>query len=235
MDVAVLEFKIPITSLGVEGDGSGGGWDAFDIGFAGPDIPCFCAGTLIETPLGLIPIKRIAAGDEVMTLDRGTSRVLWAGQRRCSPSELAAFEKRRPIRIGTDALGPDYPVKPVWVSRQYRVLVPGALPQDAGVLAPAVKLTALDGVTIPPPLAAVTYCHILLDHHAIVQTHGLHCESLYWGARADEVIQGATHEILSGLSSTQKAQVLTMAPARPFVERAKYVRSFLERLGRTPV
>jgi hypothetical protein len=231
MDVAVLEFKIPITSVGVQGDGSGGGWDAFVIGFAGPDLPCFCAGTMIETPDGPKPIEDIGPGDDVLTLDHGAHRVLWSGQRRCSAGELQAFEKRRPIRFAADALGPGYPSKPVWLSRQHRVFLPGATPGDAGVLVPAIRLTELPGVTVPTPLGAVTYHHVLLEQHAILQAHWLLCESLFWGARADDVIQGATHEILAGLTAREQARVMTMAPARPFVARAKHVLGVLQNLG----
>ncbi|CUH47621.1 hypothetical protein RUA4292_01792 [Ruegeria atlantica] len=63
------------------------------------DVPCFTAGTLIETPDGMRPIEALAVGDEVVTMDRGPQRIRWIGARALTGQELSEKPKLRPIRI----------------------------------------------------------------------------------------------------------------------------------------
>lgn len=220
-DVAVLELKVPVTSIGVAGDGTGGGWDSFDVAFAG-ELPCFCAGTPIETPSGSRSVESLRPGDLVTTLDHGPQRVLWVGSRHCCAGELRRHPTRRPILFEPGALGPRMPSMPVRLSRQHRVLLGEG--EGRGVLVPAVRLAELPGVHVEEDDRDVVYHHLLLKRHEILNSAGLPAESLYWGSRRDALFGGALATILSGLPAESRAAVQAMVPARPLLSRRRDVR-----------
>lgn len=218
---AVLQFHIPVSSLGARGDGTGGGWDIFDIGFAGDSLPCFASGTLIETPKGAVAIEEIRAGDLVETLDNGPQPVLWAGLRYCSLGALQVLEKQRPVQIAPNALGRGVPSRQLQLSRQHRVML---TVRGREILVPAIKLVGRPGVRIAPPTEAVTYHHLLFAQHEVLVANGASCESLLWAERSNDLTPSA----LRDLPPVTRAQVAIMTPARPIVERARVLRTMLE-------
>jgi hypothetical protein len=65
-----------------------------------PPLPCFVAGTRIDTPGGPRAVEDIQAGDMVETRDRGPQPVVWAGRRTVPGTGTYA-----PIRVAAGALG----------------------------------------------------------------------------------------------------------------------------------
>lgn len=218
MDTAVLQFHVPVTSLKVSGDGSGGGWDIFDIGFAGSDLPCFVGGTRIATPSGDVAVELIRPGDLVLTADDGPQPVLWVGARVCALAALGTFTRQRPVQIAPGALGSGLPRRALCLSRQHRVAL--AL-RDEEVLVPAIKLVGLPGITVDPPRGTVAYHHLLLARHCVLSAEGVGCESLLWGPRSPLLFP----EVLGALAPQMRTILRQMSPARRIVDRKSELRA----------
>ena len=156
-------------------------------------IPCFVAGTLIETDRGGIPVERLRVGDLVLTQDSGLQPLRWVGQR-----QVAAVGALAPVRIMANTFGEH---RPLLVSPQHRIVI-----RDAGaellfgeeeVLIAAKDLVngrsvqRLQGGT-------VDYVHLMFDHHQIVFSEGLATESFLPGPQTTNLLeQSVLEEILT--------------------------------------
>ena len=152
-------------------------------------VPCFTAGTLIDTPSGPRPVESLRPGDLVATLDDGLQPVRWVGQRRLGLAELLADPGLQPVEIAADALAAGVPERAVQISPQHRVLFGGSDCElyfgTEEVLVPAIQMVGRAGIA--RRLQPVTYVHIMFDRHQIVRTHGLWSESFQPG---DRVLEG---------------------------------------------
>lgn len=166
-------------------------------------IPCFTAGTLIETPDGPRRVESLQPGDLVLTLDDGPQPVRWIGQRRLGLANLLADPSLQPVEIPAAAFGAGVPRCAIRVSPQHRVLFAGAVCElhfgTEEVLVPAIQLAGRRGICQRPQ--PVTYVHVMFDRHQIVQTHGLWSESYQPGERT-----------LSGLPDPQRDELLRLFP-----------------------
>ncbi|MFD1510265.1 Hint domain-containing protein [Lacimonas salitolerans] len=161
-----------------------------------PDFPCFCAGTLIETDTGPLPVEVIRPGDLVQTLDHGLQQVRWAGQRRVPGRGALA-----PIRFQAGALG-NY--RDLLVSPQHRMLLRDWRAEmhfgQNEVLVAARHL--VNGTTIRSmPVPRVTYVHLAFDDHQVIWAEGVPSESLHTGAMA-----------LAALDTETRDELLTLFP-----------------------
>jgi Ca2+-binding RTX toxin-like protein len=138
-------------------------------------VPCLVRGTRVLTPQGAVAIENLRAGMVVRTRDRGDLPILWAGARRIGRQALHRRPALLPVRIAQGAMGN---TADLWLSPQHGVVI-GANLVRARHLAEA----GMTGVTRRPvaPMAHVSYHHILLPCHAILDTHGIGSESLYPG------------------------------------------------------
>lgn len=147
---------------------------------SGTTIPCFANGTQIQTDQGFVAIENLKAGDKVQTLDAGLKIVRWVGHGKISACRMIAEPKLRPVLIPGDT--------DLRVSRQHRLLIKGAIAQrmfgQDEILVPAKDLIGQCGVIEDPKCADVTYYHILLDDHHILNANGVAAESLYLGKEA---------------------------------------------------
>ncbi|WP_425093936.1 Hint domain-containing protein [Tropicimonas sp. S265A] len=168
------------------------------------DVPCFVAGTLIQTPDGDVPVEALRPGALVSCADGAVARVAWAGSRAVLPAFLADHGLW-PIRISKGALGHDLPRRDLWVSPNHRLALSGALCEllcgVTEVLVPAKFLLPLDGVETCRPDGPVVYCHLLFDAHRIVLAEGAPSESLHPG----DIALGAFH-------AEAREEVLTLFP-----------------------
>ncbi len=166
-------------------------------------IPCFTAGTRVETPDGPRAVESLRPGDLVLTLDDGPQPVRWVGQRRLGLADLVADPSLEPVEIGAHALGKGVPDRRVRVSPQHRVLFGGAACElhfgEEEVLVAAIQMVGQPGIS--QRLRPVTYVHVMFDRHQIVQTHGLWSESFQPGERA-----------LDGLPDPQRDELLRLFP-----------------------
>ena len=122
--------------------------------------PCFCAGTLLDTPVGPVAVEDLRPGDAVATTS-GVSTVEWTGRRRATDAEVIHFRPH--------ALGPDMPRRDLYVSGDHGMLVDDAL-VPAGLLVNGETVLAERHPT-------VTFHHLELARHAILLAEGAPAES----------------------------------------------------------
>lgn len=160
-------------------------------------VPCFTAGTRIAMPRGLIAVEDLQPGDSVPTRDAGFQTLRWVGV-----STVSAIGPHAPIRLEAGALGNHEATE---VSPNHRILVatPWAetLFGSSEVLVRARHL--VNGDTIRPRAdgQAVTYVHLLFDHHQIVCGDGLWSESYQPGA-----------ETLDSFDAETRAEIFALMP-----------------------
>ncbi len=183
-------------------------------------VPCFTAGTLIDTPRGAVPVESLRAGDLVCTRDNGPQRLLWAARRDLTEADLARAPNLRPVMVkpsGAPAL---------IVSPQH-----GILWRHGGEerLVRAVQLTRLGAgiARIMHGRRAVSYIHLMFESHQVVTTQGVASESFYPGARAVAAADiGAQREFaelfpalyagFGGGNPEAAVRAIYRAPARPY-------------------
>ncbi|MEM7237415.1 MAG: Hint domain-containing protein [Pseudomonadota bacterium] len=137
-------------------------------------IPCFVAGTLIDTPWGVSPVEDLKIGEYVITRDKGALPLRWIGRRTVRAEGAFA-----PIVIAAGHFGA---TRDLAVSPQHRVLLTGAMAEllfgEAEVLVPAKHL--VDGYAVQRRMGGeVTYYHLLFDDHELVTSNGAVSESFH--------------------------------------------------------
>jgi hypothetical protein len=149
-----------------------------DVGFVnGEVLPCFVAGTRIDTARGPVPVEDIAVGDLVLTLDHGLQPVLWHGARQVpSLGTLAA------VRIPKGAFGDHGALA---VSPQHRLCLTGWRAElycgEAEVLVKAIHLVRAGALAQDHSGSPVTYHHLLFARHEVICGEGLWSESYHPG------------------------------------------------------
>lgn len=148
-----------------------------DVGFVtGEVVPCFVAGTRIDTARGPVAVEEIVVGDLVLTLDHGFRPVRWHGVR-----TVAALGSLAPVVIPAGIFGDHGALA---VSPQHRIHLSGWRAElyagEAEVLVKAVHLVRA-GRLQQREGGMVTYHHLLFDRHEIVCSDGLWSESYYPG------------------------------------------------------
>lgn len=164
-------------------------------------VPCFVAGTLIQTALGERAIETLKAGDMVMTLDHGLQPLRWIGQ-----ATHRAWGKAAPVRLAAGALG-DH--GEICLSQNHRVMLTSAWAElmfgENEVLVHAKELVNDKSVRIIEDGREVTYVHLLFNEHEIVMTEGLASESYHPGRQTMEGFDASTRdEILSLMPNTDE-------------------------------
>lgn len=156
-----------------------------DTGFVTVDtIPCFVAGTLIETAAGPVPVERLAPGDLIVTQDDGLQPIRWAGRRR-----VVAAGALAPISIGANALGTH---GPLLLSPQHRVMLRDSLAEllfGTGEVLVKAKDLVNDRNIRPLPGGEVTYVHLMFDRHQVIFAEGLATESFLPGPQTTRAFE----------------------------------------------
>lgn len=156
-----------------------------DTGFVNASsIPCFVAGTLIQTPKGDVPVESLQPGDLVMTRDDGAQPLRWSGAR-----TVAAEGDFAPILIRAGSLGQH---RDLMVSPQHRVLLRDAYAEllfgEGEVLVAAKDL--INGHGINRCVGGdVTYVHLLFDRHQVIYSEGLATESFLPGPQTSALFE----------------------------------------------
>lgn len=160
----------------------------------GASVVCFAAGTLIDTPDGPRAVETLEPGDLVTTRDRGSQPVRWSGA-----TNVPALHDMAPIVITAGTLGN---TQDLVVSPQHAILLKDwraeLLYGQDEVLVRAVDLLNMDGVYRRPG-GRVTYCHVLLDEHHLVQAHGLWSETLYPGEMTCQTVNPTARDEIIAL------------------------------------
>lgn len=142
-------------------------------------VPCFVAGTPVDTPRGPVPVEQLRPGDPVCTRDGGVAVLRWVGiaLRRAEGHDA-------PVRIPAGLFGA---MRDIAVSPQHRVLITGRRAEllfgESEVLIRARDL--VDGCRIrwEEDGRPLRYVHLLFDRHQVIRTAGLWSESYHPGPR----------------------------------------------------
>ncbi len=197
----------------------GGGSDTQTVTITITGVPCFVAGTLIETATGPRPVESIRPGDLIMTRDNALQQVRWVGQRTVHADALAAEERLRPIRIRKGALGGGLPRNDMLLSRQHRLLVCGdRVQQICGydeVFLPALRFLDWPGVDLVGPGGPVSYHHLLFDRHQVIIAEGTPSESLLLAEEARNRLPLRALTEINALFPGPEARRILANPARP--------------------
>ncbi|MFD2174156.1 Hint domain-containing protein [Rhodobacter lacus] len=207
-----------LTLLGVSVSQVSGKFALHSIG-----IPCFLAGTRIETVAGPVPVERLRAGDRVITRDGGPSAIIWIGQRHVGAKRLAADPATRPVEIRAGALGNSRPLR---VSGQHGVMVL----TEAGerlVRARHLLLSGWGGVRQVEGVAGARYFHVLLARHALIGAEGLWAESFWpgpiggtsFGAAALRDLLTACPALAPAVLGSARVESVYTPRARPMLRR----------------
>ncbi|OOY25564.1 hypothetical protein BMI91_03920 [Thioclava sediminum] len=142
-------------------------------------IPCFTEGTRLATPRGSRRVETLKPGDLVTTLDDAPQPVLWHARRRFGAAALAADPRLCPVRLRPGAFGNRAALV---LSGQHCIWVP----EGQGALARARHLAATGwgGARVMRGCREVTYHHLLLPRHALVNAEGAWVESFWPGPQA---------------------------------------------------
>ncbi|MBJ3762540.1 Hint domain-containing protein [Maribius pontilimi] len=146
-------------------------------------VPCYAAGTLIDTLGGAVPIETLKPGDLVLTRDRGPRPILWTRSEDYPLENTARYD--RPVLIKAGAVGPNLPARDMVVSPQHRVLV-GSGGQfetifDEEALAPAKALVGLLGIRHMMGKKSIRWIHFACARHEVVRANGCWAETLLLG------------------------------------------------------
>ncbi len=131
---------------------------------------CFCAGTLIATPHGKVPVEALQAGDRVSLPGGGTAPVLWRGQQTVA-GRFADPARFAPVCIRAGALAENVPSRDLHLSPGHALLIGGVLVQ-AGALVNGTSIT--QAATLPDRFC---YYHLELPSHALVLAEDAQAES----------------------------------------------------------
>ncbi|MDG1084381.1 MAG: choice-of-anchor L domain-containing protein [Planktotalea sp.] len=147
-------------------------------------VPCFVAGTLIETAHGKMPVEVLEVGDLILTRDQGYQPLRWIGQR-----DVVATGKMAPVEIAANTFGEHGVLR---VSPLHRILLQDELAEllfgESEVLVAAKELVNDQTVRIREG-GDVTYVHLLFDHHQIVISNGLESESFLPGGQITNLFE----------------------------------------------
>jgi len=191
-------------------------------------VVCFVGGTMIRTTRGEVPVEHLEVGGLVQTMDRAAQPLRWVGKRHIDSAELAQNPNLRQVRISKAAVGLTGLTQDLVVSPQHRILLASHIARRmfgaTQVLVPAKKLLCLPGIEVAEEVEAVTYFHILFNHHEIVFANGVPAESLYLGQQAlNSLGPEGRSEIETVFPETMSAR-FTANQCRPFAENKRATR-----------
>ncbi len=197
-------------------DGSGNTLET-DVGFVTVEtIPCFVAGTMIETTKGQCAVEMLAPGDMVITRDEGAQPLRWIGRR-----AVPATGKLAPIQIAQNALGEH---GALMLSPLHRVLVEDVMAElmfgESEVLIAAKDLVN-DHSIRPVEGGEVEYVHLLFDRHQVIYSEGLATESFLPGPQTAKSFEAEiVDEICTIFPELDMATGAGYGPAaRPLLKR----------------
>ncbi len=167
-------------------------------------IVCFTPGAQIATPHGTRAVETLRPGDRVFTRDNGIREIRWTGRRDLGAAELAKVPNFQPILIRKGALGADMPERDMLVSPNHRMLLAIELAEvlfgEREVLVAAKHLTGLDGVD-RAVTDAVSYIHLMFDHHEVILADAAWSESFQPGDYS-----------MRGVAQESRDEILTLFP-----------------------
>jgi hypothetical protein len=137
---------------------------------------CIAAGAQVFTDTGPCQVEHLTTRHHIHLADGQIAQVALV---LISQLPANAPENQWPVTIEAGALGPGTPRRAITLSPQHRLRLP-----DGTHLFPARALLGMSGITATQNTAPITYVHIVLKHHALLQLEGIDCESFWPGPQA---------------------------------------------------
>lgn len=133
-------------------------------------VSCFCAGTLILTEAGEVPVETLAVGDQVVTASGALEPVVWIGRRSFAGRRLAARRDALPVRVLAGALGGGLPRRDLRLSPCHALLIDGVLIEAGDLVNGASVVREWD-------VPHVEYFHVELARHDVLLAEGAPAET----------------------------------------------------------
>lgn len=159
------------------------------------NVVCFGRGTKIQTITGEVPVEELRPETMVLTASRGYRPVRLVCCSRHRFTEVNA--QNRPVLFEAGSLGAGLPTRPLVVSPQHRMVVPG-WNGDLAALAPSKAFTCLKGIRHMRGKREIDYFHLVFDQHEIIFASGAPTESFYPGPMAMRAMSGLTRARILG-------------------------------------
>ena len=160
---------------------------------ASTDVPCFCAGTRIQTERGEVAVETLVVGDRVCTAAGEVRPITWIGWRRYAGRFLRSNPAVQPVCIRAGALEPGVPARDLRVSPLHALFIDGVL-IPAGVLVNGGKIAR-------ETVDAVNYFHVELDSHDVLFAEGAPAESFLDDGSAGMFHNVATRPVRQGVDA----------------------------------
>ena len=91
------------------------------------EIVCYCAGTMIATESGEVPVEDLRAGDKVFVVTAQealeSKQIIWVGRRSVHCSHHPAPWQVWPVRVAAHAFGQGKPVQDLWLSPNHAIYI----------------------------------------------------------------------------------------------------------------
>ncbi|SFB08378.1 Hint domain-containing protein [Poseidonocella pacifica] len=172
------------------------------------------AGTVLQTPMGQVPVEWLRPGDKVLTRENGYQTVAGIVRSVLSPSELISERRACPVVISPGALDGLHPLSTLRVSAETRVMLRSARAELCfgahEVLVRAGALVGLEGIVSGLPAEPVALSAVHLEQGDVVSADG------WWVASADED---------SGYLELHDDEVALVFPRRAFVQGRRAIAS----------
>ena len=198
----------------------------YDVSYTLSSPPCFCAGTLIDTVDGAVPVEDLRSGCLIPTADHGIQTLRFVLMTRISSENRPIDPKHYPIRFRTGAFGLARQTQDLWVSPQHRMAVTAPnMMQMIGqntVLIAAKDLLDLQKVQRRVPKHDILYFHLVFDHHVLIRAHGVWSESMYLQSQppACAFVHGqSARTLVRKLRKAQKQQPFDMNNPTNFTQQ----------------
>lgn len=186
------------------------------------DLPCFTAGSRVETPSGPREVEKLRPGDLVLTAEGRAVPLIWTTSTIFDPALAPEPEAVLPIRVPAGTLGA---VADLWLSPLHRLACLDRKGRE--VLIPVRHLRGHGGIGgVEPRPGLVHYVHLILERHDLLLVEGVVCESFYPGPRALARLTGEERARLRRL--LPELGTGRVAPARPLLDRLPMVERRLD-------
>ncbi|SMX47048.1 Hint domain-containing protein [Actibacterium lipolyticum] len=190
------------------------------------NVACFCAGSLIRTPNGLIPVEDLSIGDLVETLDHGPQPIRWIGFSEATDRQLLARPSIAPVRIPAHVFGHNKPTHDLHLSPQHRVRLEGwaveLVTGSKDALVAAIHLVGQNGIAQARNMKDRRYFHMLFDQHEIVESNGLFTESFFLGDVISRNMKSAQRDEIEMLFPQLSLHGAALHPTSARVVMKKY-------------
>lgn len=197
-----------------------------------PPVPCFAPGTLILTPAGERRVEDLRVGDEVITMDSGPQKLVWA--RRWSCNLIPGVNANRPVRFEAGSLGYAMPSRDLITSPQHRLLfedsATATAPEKGQFFLAAKSLIIRSGIAYETHRTRAQYVSLVFRRHEIIFANGLAVESFFAG---DFILSSLPPEDRNALTALLTKETVSSQPepVRPDIRPRRAQRSGRDRVS----